>query len=59
MSKINRSKNDCWSLLTLVLGYLWLVKRDYPVAWALTLMSPLEGSILASLGRWFCCCCLA
>lgn len=22
-------------------------------------MSPLEGSILASLGRWFCCCCLS
>lgn len=34
MSKIKASKNDRWSLLTLVLGYLWLVKRVYPVAWA-------------------------
>lgn len=51
MNKIKAFKNDRWSLLRLVLGYLWLLKRVYPVACALTLMFPLEGSILASLGR--------
>lgn len=59
MSKIKAFKNDRWSLLTLALGYLWLVKRVCPVAWPSTFMSLSEESILASLGRWFCCCCLA
>lgn len=57
-----RKKNTDLYWQFIGLGYLWLVRLEASVFSSLSFsvfMSLWEGSILASLGRWFCCYCLA